>query len=328
MSDAPSIGVLIPTRNCAPFLPDHIKSVMPWIDLAEEIVVVDSDSRDGTVEMLKARLPQERTTYLTHPPGLYQSWNFGIQNIRAKYIYISTVGDSITRAGLEHLLRVAEEFQCDAVLSKPHFIRASGEAAPDSRWLIDQIVDRLEIRGPRLLSLTEQFLFTVTNLWCALLGSSASNLYRADCLKQRPFPLEYGTAGDGAWGVENIFDITIAITPERFSNFRQHEKAYSLSDYYVESLTSKLFLLAQAVVARQRKINPAIEPLLANVCWTELEQSLDPARLAHLKLEAYRKGKVPWFLNPAAWKARSVRNRGEATVARIVDRVLNTGRKD
>ena len=218
------------------------------------------------------------TNYLTHPPGLYQSWNFGIQNVRAKYVYISTVGDSITRPGLEHLLEVAEEFQSDVVVSKPHFINAAGEPAPDSPWLIDLIVDRLKIRQPRLLTLTEQFLFTVTNLWCALLGSSASNLYRADCLKKRPFPVEFGTAGDGAWGVENIFDIKIAVTPERFSNFRQHEKAYSLSDYHVESLASKLFLLAQTVVARERRINPAIESLLTEVCWPELERSLGNGR--------------------------------------------------
>ena len=323
MSDAPSIGVLIPTRNCASLLPGHIGSLMAWIDLAEEIVAVDSDSRDGSVEMLKAQLPQGRTTFLTHPPGLYQSWNFGIQHVRAKYVYISTVGDSITRPGLEHLLEVAEQFQSDVVISKPDFINEAGEAAPDSPWLIDRIVDRLKIRQPRVLTLTEQFLFTVTNLWCALLGSSASNLYRADCLKKRPFPLEYGTAGDGAWGVENVFDVRIAVTPRRFSNFRQHEKAYSLSDYYVESLASKLFVLARSVVERERKENPAIEAVLREVSWTELEKSLDRARMAHAKLEGYRRhGRPPWFLNPAAWKARSVRNRDEATVALIMDRVV------
>jgi hypothetical protein len=302
--------------------------MMEWIDLAEEIVVVDSDSRDGTGEMLRERLPTARTTYLTHPPGLYQSWNFGIQNVRAKYTYISTVGDSITRAGLEHLLKAAEGLGSDVVISKPDFISADGRAAPDSPWLIDLIVDRLKIRRPRLLTLTEQFLFTVTNLWCALLGSSASDLYRTDCLKRRPFSAGYGTAGDGAWGVENMFDVKIAVTPQRFSSFRQHEKAYSLAEYHVESLASKLFLLAQTVIARERRINPAVEPVLKKVCWPELERSLDRARLAHTKLEAYRRrGIPPWFIFPAAWKARSVRNRCEATVSRIVEGVLIPDKK-
>ncbi len=322
MSDAPSIGVLIPTRNCASLLPGHIRSLMAWIDLAEEIIVVDSDSRDGTVELLRAGLSHPRVKFLTHPPGLYQSWNFGIQNVSAKYIYVATVGDPIERRGIQQLYDVAETFQSDVVISKPRFISEAGEPLPDDRWPIDVILERLRIQRPELLTTAEQFLIAVTNTWGAILGSSASNLYRTDFLKPRPFPTEYGTAGDGGWGIEHIFDVKMAVTPERFSSFRQHEKAYPLADYHVESLASKLFFLAQAVVARQRKTNPAVESILREVSWTELEKSLDTARLAQSSLESLRHRGLPWFLNPAAWRARSVRNRAEATVSRIMDRVV------
>jgi glycosyltransferase involved in cell wall biosynthesis len=322
MDEARSIAVLIPSRNCAALIPGHLQSLEKWMDLAEEIVVVDSHSHDGTLELLRAGLSHPRVKFLAHPPGLYQSWNFGIQNVSAKYVYVATVGDPITRRGIQHLYDVAETFQSDVVISKPGFINESGEPLPDDRWPIDVILDRLKIRQPQLLATAEQFVFAVTNTWGAILGSSASNLYRTDFLQPRPFPTEYGTAGDGGWGIEHIFEVKIAVTPERFSNFRQHEKAYSLSDYHVESLASKLFLLAQAVVARQRRVNPAIESILNKVCWTELERSLDTARLAQSKLEAYRHARLPWFLNPDAWKARSARNRSEATVSRIMDRVL------
>jgi glycosyltransferase involved in cell wall biosynthesis len=322
MKEARSFAVLIPTRNCAALVPGHLKSLKEWIDLAEEIIVVDSDSRDGTVELLRAGLSHPRVKFLSHPPGLYQSWNFGIQNVSAKYIYVATVGDPIERHGIQHLYDVAEMFQSDVVISKPRFISEAGEPLPDDRWPIDVILDRLRIKRPELLTTAEQFVFAVTNTWGAILGSSASNLYRADFLKPRPFPTEYGTAGDGGWGIEHIFDVKIAVTPERFSNFRQHEKAYSLADYHVESLASKLFFLAQAVVARQRKTNPAIESVLREVSWTELEKSLDTARLAQSSLESLRHRGLPWFFNPAAWRARSVRNRAEATVSRIMDRVV------
>lgn len=63
MTERHSIGVVIPTLNCAHLLPDHLDSMQPWLDLVEQIVVVDSYSDDGTWEMLQKRLaghPQGR----------------------------------------------------------------------------------------------------------------------------------------------------------------------------------------------------------------------------------------------------------------------------
>jgi hypothetical protein len=257
---------------------------------------------------------------------LYQSWNFGIQNISAKYVYISTVGDSITREGLEHLFAVAEEFQSDVVISKPRFIDAAGQALPDNRWLIDVILRRLQIKRPRLLSMTEQFLFTVTNLWGAILGSSASNLYRADCLKQRPFPTEYGMAGDGGWGILNIFEVKIAITPELFSTFRFHEKACAAADYYVESLPLKLFRLAQSVIARQGPRNPAVPRILEEIQWPELEAALEVVCARQAKLEQLRRQNIPWVLNSVAWQARAARARANRRISAITDRALAASR--
>jgi glycosyltransferase involved in cell wall biosynthesis len=140
------IGVLIPTRNCAGLARDHVASLQSWAGMAQERVVVDSDSQDGTVEILKAGLSGLSVKYLTHPPGLYQSWNFGIQNISAKYVYISTVGDSITRGGLEHLFGVAEKFQCDVAMSKPQLISAAGTPARAPVWPMDDMLACLNAR--------------------------------------------------------------------------------------------------------------------------------------------------------------------------------------
>jgi hypothetical protein len=319
---AASIGVLIPTRNCAALLPEHIESLLAWIDLAAEVVVVDSESEDGTVDALRAGLRHVRATYLRHPPGLYQSWNFGVQNVNAKYVYIATVGDAITRAGLEHLCQVAEEFASDLVLSKPRFINAAGQALPDSRWLIDEILEGPGKEKPAPLSRTEQFLFTVTNPWCALTGSSASNLYRADFLKQRPFPSDFGTAGDGAWGVQNVFDLKTAVTPRRFSTFRAHPKSYPMADYRVESLGLQLFRLAQKVVAEQRVRNAAAAEILEAARWAELEPALNEAALAQDELDKLRQVKMPWILQPAAWRARRARSRARRKIRRITGDVL------
>lgn len=321
------ISILIPTRNCAALVPEHLQSLRDWMDLAEEVVVVDSDSRDGTVELLRSGLAHPRVRFLNHPPGLYQSWNFGIQNAGAKYIYIATVGDGISRGGIGHLFDVAERFQSDVVISKPDFVSAGGQALPGQRWPVDVILRRLRIDRPRLLSTAEQFLFMATNLWGSILGSSASNLYRADCLKQRPFPTEYGTTGDSGWSILNIFEVKIAITPERFSTFRFHEKSYAPEDYHIEALLLKLFRLVQCVVARQRTGNFAARRILDEVRWTELESALELVPFWQAKLEHYRKERLPWFLNPRAWQARAARNQAERRISDITDDVVAASRR-
>jgi hypothetical protein len=317
------ISVIIPTRNCGALVPGHVESLRLWIDLAQEVIVVDSRSADGTVDLLRAGISHPRIRFLTHPPGLYESWNFGIQNAAAKYIYIATVGDSITRDGVEHIFQVAEQFQSDVVISKPEFINGHGIPMADDRWPVDIIIERLGIDRPRLLATTEQFLFAVSNTWGAILGSSASDLYRADCLKARPFPVEYGTAGDGGWGIQNIFDVKIAVTPRRFSTFRRHPKAYSMAEYPMYSMPARFFQLAQTVIAQKGTTNPALPPILQEIRWSELEKALEDIPVQQAKLEAFRRKVLPWFLNPAAWRVRCARTKAERKIDSIMNAVFS-----
>jgi len=90
--------------------------------------VVDSESTDGTVSYLREHLPGAR--FVTHPRGLYQSWNFGIGQMEMPWTYISTVGDGITRAGLARLLEAGERHGADVVVSpRISWMRRAGRFA-------------------------------------------------------------------------------------------------------------------------------------------------------------------------------------------------------
>ena len=80
---------------------------------------------------------------MEHPPGLYQSWNHGIQQIQAEYCYVSTVGESITGDGVKHLSDMMERLECDVAVSKPDFITEQGEPMQSTRWPIDDVVETL-----------------------------------------------------------------------------------------------------------------------------------------------------------------------------------------
>jgi glycosyltransferase involved in cell wall biosynthesis len=281
-----------------------------WLDLVSEIVVVDSHSTDGTVALIRERLQHPALHILSHPRGLYQSWNFGLSQLQTKYAYISTVGDSITRAGLEHLHAVAEKFQCDVVVSKPRFINNEGATLSEAaNWPIDDVLTTLQITEPTYLNAMKLFVFVMLNTTGAILGSSASNLYRTKLLQQRPFPTDFGTVGDGAWGVANVFDYRLGVTPEIFSTFRHHPKAYSKKEYAVEDVCGKLFLLASETLRQRLATDAALRSAGERIGCKDFTSLVGELREWQHRLERLRKRKIPWVFNPAAWQARSIRNR-------------------
>ena len=311
MNRAPSIGVVLPTLNCAHLLPDHLASMQPWLDLVEQIVVVDSHSEDGSSEMLQKRLAgHPRVTFHQRPRGLYQSWNFGISQLNTEYTYISTVGDFITRPGLEHLVGVANDLRADVVVSKPNFIEEDGSPSPVCiHWPVDDIVGVLEVKEPTAIDEWTGLIFQIVDPVDAILGSSASNIYRTALLQSRPFPTEYGTVGDGAWGLANVLNYRLAVTPKKFSTFRHHVKSYGKAAYAVSNLNDRLYsLLTQSYRTALEKHQQLASR--ASLLGCEEMLNIVQCRMHWQKqLEKSRAMPVPWILNPLAWHARQMRNR-------------------
>jgi hypothetical protein len=305
------LSVLLPVRNSAALLPDHLHSMETWIDLAREIVVVDSDSADGSVELIRSRIRHPQLRILKHPPGLYQSWNFGIQNLSGKYTYISTVGDSITREGLHHLGSVAEEGRCDVVISKPAFIDAQGRPRRPDHWPIDDLLGTLQITRPAVMESELLFLFVLVNCTEAILGSSASNVYRTELLQAHPFPVDYGTVGDGAWGHQHALHVRLGVTPEIFSTFRHHPKSYAPSEYAVAELPEKLFQLCRQTFERSHL------PYKGRIDWQPIVQAVEKRHEWQRELVRCRQMRLPWALNPLAWHARMRREQFMARIQRL-----------
>jgi glycosyltransferase involved in cell wall biosynthesis len=291
-----------------------------WLDLVDQVEVVDSYSNDGTWEMLQERLSNHPSaSFHQRPRGLYQSWNYGIAQLKTQFTYISTVGDSITRAGLAHLRDVAAEFNADVVISKPIFIEEEGAVCShQTKWPIDSVTDELAISKPCVVDNWSLLLFLMENPVDAILGSSASNLYRTGTLQSRPFPTDYGTVGDGAWGLANLFRYSLGITPEKFSEFRRHEKAYSLESYAVADLNLRLFDLLMKSFEDISRNDADIRKRAAEMKCPELLDLVAQRMRWQCQLEQQRRRWVPWILNPKAWHVRRMRNqlRDAAKLAR------------
>jgi len=311
MNATGSLGVLIPTRNSAALLPRYLEALEAWLDMAKEVIVVDSFSTDGTLELLKTRLRHPRVQFLSHPPGLYASWNFGIQHLETKYAYIATVCDTITREGMERLLATALSHQSDVVVSKPNLFTLDGRPV-EIEWPIDDVIQSLGIRSPRTLHRLEAVAFTFFHAIGALTGSCASDLFRTSCLKRYPFPTGVGAGADGLWSTLHAAEVTWTAVSEKFSTFTIHPPFATAEDRLRDQNMKRADqILGEAVKEWQRS------NLVTEVDLERLE-SKEGLRLQRWYVEngatlnRCRKNKFPWILNPHAWLLRAQRQRARA----------------
>lgn len=304
MSQTDSLGVLLPTRDSMALLPLHLSAMQPWLDLAEEIIVVDSFSTDDTLELLRRELPEKKTRFYNHPRGLYQSWNYGIRQMTAKYCYISTVGETIQREGLENLRAAAESLRADVIISKPVFCYADGRPAKDLSLPIDDIIDTLKLRAPSALEPLQVLVFAIAHADAAMLGSSASDLYRTRVLQQHPFPTDHALAGDAKWGVLHACDVRWAVLTERVATYLQHPLQHDRAAVEAWAAVQPASDLARGVVERLLDEGRFTKAVLTNSGVLAVLDAFVRYDEDRCRLNQLRHGRWPWFANPAAWPLR------------------------
>ena len=252
-SSGSSIALVVPTRNCRQALNNHLQNLANFREGISEIVFVDSESTDGTLELIQGQLADwPKASLLQTPPGLYASWNAAIAEISSTWVNIATVGDLLRPGGLAQLLDCAEKYDADVVLSPPAMVNAMQERVP-TRWPIHEL---LEMSGPpqmeRLLKECEKWLFLTTLLPSSILGSAASNLYRSCFLQKHPFPTSFGHEGDVAWGVKVAPFVRIAVLGKECASFLVHERETVLTASMQGYRFSQLCELTAAVFVANR----------------------------------------------------------------------------
>lgn len=219
----------MPIYNCLELIKSGLPHVRLWQDLADEIIVVDSFSSDGSLEYLAENLRHPGLRVIRRPRGLYESWNEGIAATSGKYVYISTAGDTITREHLLHLIETLESQAADAVVSQPIFISDSKEHRWIEGWRTARLLAEMKADSVRMLSKEEACAYSFMDCPGSLLGSLASDLFLGDFLRKRPFPAEYGRFGDAAWIMRHCAGCRLAITSRIGSTFLHHSSETPLT---------------------------------------------------------------------------------------------------
>ncbi len=303
------VGVLIPTRDAMQFLRQHLDAMQPWLATVDEIVVVDGFSKDGTIGFLREHLRHPRVRFYLHPPGLYASWNFGLRQLRTEFAYVSTIGDTITADGLRTLLATAKKFASDAVISPPRFISTDGKPS-DDRWPIHDWIENERITADAELPGVRAFLLSAANAPRGILGSSAGNLYRTATLCARPFPTEFGHAGDTAWALANALETRLAVCPEAMSTFLVHATQHMRPSDDGPPLRDQL--LALAVEKAGHFASPAVVQWLA-----DFQNAIRGSADADRRYRAMRHPMLPWFLRASTRAGRAEKHTRRAALREI-----------
>ena len=104
----PSISVVIPTFNRCAILPRAIDSVLKQTRPADEIIVIDNGSKDGTIDMLKANYP-DIMRLRQSKPGVSPTRNMGISLSKSTWIALLDSDDAWHPEKLEKQLDVIKQ---------------------------------------------------------------------------------------------------------------------------------------------------------------------------------------------------------------------------
>lgn len=227
------ISVVVPTLNSRELIEPVREALGALFSQVGELVFVDSESTDGTLDYLKAHFSYPHAQFHTRPKGLYESWNFGISQCQRPWLTIATSGDVLSVEDLRYLLEVGRHTEADVVCAAPVFVDEQGGACEDRKWPIFDLLQQHE--GEELVQPSNYELTSFVLRYArparhykGWLGSSASNLYRTELLQAHPFPTHVGRSGDTYWSLAHAHEVKAVFCRRRCGTFVVHEKTNSL----------------------------------------------------------------------------------------------------
>jgi len=113
------VTAIVVTHNAVPWLERCLDSVR-----GAEAVVVDNDSSDGTVELVRERFPDVRLVEQENL-GLAAGWNAGMAIAAGRYFLILNADAWLTEGSLQRLVAFADE-HAEAAVVGPRLLNADG----------------------------------------------------------------------------------------------------------------------------------------------------------------------------------------------------------
>ncbi len=305
------ISVVIPTRNSIERIGRHLDVHREMFAACAEIIHCDSESTDGTVQAVRTGCPHPRLRQLTHPPGLYPSWNHAIAACTQRYVYVSTVGDDLSLNGLQRMLDAAQRTQADVVVSPPKFLETSGRVHLNTQWPVHRWLSNRGLTSGLHQADADLYVTGVLHAPDNILGSVASCLFRTAFIQARPFPTDFHGAGDSAWSFLHLPMAKCIVFAEVVSTFLLHPKTYNNDDVIIEEIDVKTRDLIRSVLPGLQELDGPMCPSPAQIsALMRFIASSGELQQVRFRLKALRKRlRLGWIFSRYAWQLRRERSR-------------------
>ena len=135
------VAVCMPVYNGALYVRDAIRSVFNQTVIPQEIVVSDSGSSDGTVDIIRDEAERTGVKLVILPtktPGMVANWNSTIRAASAKYIKFLFQDDLLHPNCLEEMVALAESDGRIGLVFSPRelLVERSAENDAITEWLL------------------------------------------------------------------------------------------------------------------------------------------------------------------------------------------------
>jgi hypothetical protein len=269
--------------------------------MVHEFIWVITESPDRSHEIAREAAKELGGQILEVPRGLYQAWNFAIARATGDFIYISTIGDTITPQGLNALSHCLQKATADVVFSPPAISPPTRDNLHRSKhWPVFRFAPILNRYVGSRLPREKVILMQILSGASGLLGSCASCLFRASFLQGRPFPSDHHHYGDTAWSYQNLPEALLAFHPDTVARFTIHDSNASRTVDKKQIYS----LMNSAALHLPKKEHAWVNQL------THASKNIDDIRDPHPK--------YGWWIFPNAWLFRLVRENSKNKLLRIL----------
>ena len=102
----PTLAVIVPARNSLPLLIETLDSLTNQTELADEIILSDNSSTDGTEETFKQFASNRKSTSLVRTPKYLElgaSFNFAISHSKSDWVFFLHSDDILSRYAIKNI---------------------------------------------------------------------------------------------------------------------------------------------------------------------------------------------------------------------------------
>lgn len=148
----PKLSIVIATYNSAETLENCLDSIESQTFRDLEVIVIDGQSSDKTVEIIKQYNGLISYWHSKKDRGIYDAWNQGVETAHGEYICFIGSDDFYTDNGsLKRIFDAIDERQFDLVSSKGILAGSGREYLFGSTWSYRKIARRITVCHPGLM---------------------------------------------------------------------------------------------------------------------------------------------------------------------------------